>query len=150
MTLEELYRGINEKLGKIKDYPHFKQVTVENEDNDDEIKRPSVRVIVADYAVEKVNRHGVKHAASPEIYYYSKNEAFSNEENVEMEQVLENLFLKGIQIKGALIEPARIGFQKEPGILCCKLENMEHTVYTVEEEGEEIEELFLALKGEQE
>lgn len=146
MTLEGLYRAINLQLQTIKNHEEFAGVTVENEDNSDEIVRPSVRTLISDFKTEKVSTYGKFHSASPEIFYFSKDDDFSNEENVKMQTILEDLFIDGLWVDGVLIEPEHLEFQKEPGTLYCKLVNMTHTSYNVEETGEEIETLELGME----
>ncbi|MFW5671837.1 MAG: phage tail terminator family protein [Acetivibrio ethanolgignens] len=148
MTLEELYKAINAKMQKIREYAGFEGVSVENEDNDDKIKRPSIRVLIEDYTSERVNFCGIIHTASPGIYYFSKNEDFSNEENIKMQEILEELFIDGVEIGLAAIEPERLEFKKEPGMLYCKLSNMKHTIYAAEETGEPMEDVKLDMEGE--
>ena len=146
MTLEGLYKAINQQLQTIKEHEEFSNVTVEDEDNSDEILRPSVRVLISDFTTEKIGNYGKNHSANPEIFYFSQSDDFSNEENVKMQTILENLFIDGIWVGDVLIEPTRLEFQKEPGTLYCKLVGMSYITYNVEETGEEIETLELGME----
>lgn len=146
MTLEELYEAINQQLQTIKTHEEFANVTVEDEDNSDEIVRPSVRVLISDFTTEKANTYGRTHSANPEIFYFSQDDNFSNEENVKMQTILEDLFIDGVWVGETLIEPERLEVQKEPGTLYCKLVGMAHTTYNVEETGEEIETLEFGME----
>ncbi len=148
MTLEELYCAINSRLCEIPFNKQFSEVVIEDEDSNEIIKRPSIRVIISDFKAQKYNFCGTTYTANPEIYYFSKSEEFSNEENIEMQQILEHLFLGGVQVGNATIEPKELQFAKETGLLYCKLVNMEHTVFNVEESGEIIETLELTMEGE--
>ena len=146
MTLEGLYKAINQQLQTIKEHEEFSNVTVEDEDNSDETLRPSVRVLISDFTTEKIGNYGKNHSANPEIFYFSQSDDFSNEENVKMQTILEDLFIDGLLVDGILIEPERLEFQKSPGELYCKLAGMAHTSYNVEETGEEIETLELGME----
>ncbi|WP_066452678.1 phage tail terminator family protein [Anaerotruncus rubiinfantis] len=122
MTLFDINLAVNERIKSAKKGGAFENVPLIDQDVEEPIERPSIKVETGDGNGGKFNGCCLERTVTVRIYFFAKNRQRPKPENTEMRELLENAFMDDLFVGSGAIPIDEVQSVVTDGVLICSFD----------------------------
>lgn len=141
MNAKDIQKAINLTLKKGLEGTRFQTVPIEPEDESEDIRRPSIRLVIeTSYSREMMLKIM---NTSTEVFFYAEDSDRYTIDCLDFEEIIQNILLDGIQVNENLIQPLQVDCRTTKGVHITSFTISSVEVMKNDETLEEVEEISM-------